>query len=166
MKMSGPVYGGLKSVSWECFHCGVPNFSLSLFDTTIFETSNTPSYLDKTRESDLSFSNPVATSSPSKVKPSREDLPLRILVLNCQSIKAPGKPAQLEISIQLTQADIVTGSESWLNPNVSLPEVFPSNFVSYRNDRRRGKGGSVLTAKELKAGENSEVVWAKVKVQG
>ena len=93
MGMPDPVYTGLKNVSWECFHCGVPNFSLSL--THIFGTSNTFSYLDETTESNLSFSNPEATTSPNKVTPSREDLPFRILVLNCQSIKTPGKPAQL-----------------------------------------------------------------------
>ena len=66
-----------------------------LFDSHIFETSNTLSYLDETTKSNLSLSNPVATSSPNKVTLSREDLPLRILVSNCQSIKSPGKSAQL-----------------------------------------------------------------------
>ena len=73
----------------------------------------------ETIESTLSFSNPVATSYPSKVTPSREDLPLMILVLNCQSTKSPGKPAQLMTVIESTQADIVIGSESWLDPSIS-----------------------------------------------
>ena len=176
MGLSDPVYKGLKNVRWECFHCGVPNFSLSLFDTHIFETSNT-SYLDETTESNLSFSNPMATSSPNKTTPTREDLPLRILVLNCQSIKAPGKPAQLATIIESTQADIVIGSESWLDPSISSAEVFPTNFTSFRNDRSSGKscGGVFLLVsnryesqepEELKAGDKCEVVWAKIKVQG
>ena len=40
MKMPDAVFEGLKNVSWECTKCGVPNFSLSLFDTTIFDSSN------------------------------------------------------------------------------------------------------------------------------
>ena len=51
---------------------------------------------NNTDTSELSFSCPIATSSPTKVTPGRSDLPLRVLVLNCQSIKTPGKPAQLQ----------------------------------------------------------------------
>ena len=99
MGMSEGVYQGLKNVTWECFSCGIPNFCLGLFDTTIFETSITFSYLSETTSSDLSFSNPIATSSPSKVTPRREDLPMRVLILNTQSIESPGKPAQLQTLI-------------------------------------------------------------------
>ena len=176
MGMSEGVYQGLKNVSWECFSCGIPNFSLSLFDTTIFETSNTFSYLSETTSSDLSFSNPVATSSLSKVTPRRDDLPMRVLILNTQSIKSPGKPAQLQTLIQFTNADIVIGSESWLNPSISSSEVFPPDFTCYRNDRSSGKCGGVFLLvsnqfdsyepEELKAGDECELVWAKLKVQG
>ena len=117
----------------------------------------------------------MATSSPNKVTPSREDQPLRILVLNCQSIKTPGKPAHLMTVIESTQADIVIGSESWLDPSIGSSEVFPPNFTSFRNDRR-GKGGGVFLLvsnkydsqepEELKAGDECEVVWAKIKVHG
>ena len=101
MGMSEGVYCSLKNVSWESFHCGVPSFSTSLFDTTIFETSNSFTYLNETSNteaSDLSFSNPIATSSPAKISPGRTDLPLRVLVINCQSIKSPGKPPSSRIS--------------------------------------------------------------------
>ena len=79
--MPEEVYCGLKNVSWECFHCGIPNFSLSLFDTTIFETSNS-SYMSDSSDAEISFSNLAVTSSPSKVSPSSNDIPLKILVLN------------------------------------------------------------------------------------
>jgi hypothetical protein len=58
----------------------------------------------------------------------RNDLPLRILVLNYQSIKSPGKPAQLSNIIESSQANIVIGTQSWLKPSVNSPEVFPPNF--------------------------------------
>ena len=147
MCMSEGVYCGLKNVSWECFHCGVPNFSTSLFDTTIFETSNSFSYLNETSNteaSDLSFSNPIATSSPTKFSPGRTDLPLRLLVINCQSIKSPGKQAQLQNIIQSTRADIIIGTESWLSPDIKSAEVFPSSFNCYRRDIPKGQGGGVF----------------------
>ena len=91
---------------------------------------------------------------------------MRVLILNAQSIKSPGKPAQLQTLIQSTNADIVIGSESW----------FPPDFTCYRNDRSRSKGGGVFLLvsnqfdsyepEELKAGDECELVWAKLKVQG
>ena len=152
MGMPEGVYNGLKSVSWECFHCGVPNF-----DT-------------------CRFTNPVATSSPSKVTPGQTDVPLRTLVINCQSIKTPGKPAQLQNLIQSTRADIIIGTESWLSPEIKSAEVFPPNFRIYRRDRPKGQGGGVFVLvsslyeseepEELKVDQVCELVWAKVKVHG
>ena len=101
---------------------------------------------------------------------------MRVLILIAQSIKSPGKPAQLQTLIQSTNADIVIGSESWLNPDISSSEVFPPDFTCYRNDRSRSKGGGVFLLvsnhfdsyepEELKAGDECELVWAKLKVQG
>ena len=69
---------------------------------------------------------------------------MRVLILNAQYIKSPGKPAQLQTLIQFTNADIVIGSESWLNSDISSSEVFPPDFTCYRNDRSRGKGGGAF----------------------
>ena len=146
--MPDDVYYGLTGVSGESFHCGVPNFSSNLFDTTIFETSNSFSYLNETNNtntSELSFSCPIAPSSPKKkVTPGRSDLPLRVLVLNCQTIKTPGKPAQLQNIINSTQADIVIGSESWLTQDIKSAKVFHPSYKCYRNDRADGHRGGVF----------------------
>ena len=126
----------------------------------------------------VSFTNPVATSSPSKVTLGRTDLPLRTLVINCQSIKTPDKPAQLQNLIQSTRADIIIGTESWLSPEIKSVEVFPPNFTIYRRDRPKGQGGGVFVLvsslyeseepEELKVDQelDCELVWAKVKVHG
>ena len=186
MGMPDCIYDGLKYISWECFQCGVPNISTSIFDTTIFEVSNSFSQLSQnvtSPESEISFSFPNATSSPRKSVPQqdagkRKDLPLRIAMLNCQSIKSSRKPAQLRNMISSLQADIVIESESWLNPSIKSQEVFPDSFNCYRRDRPKGNGGRVflLVSKqyyssrpeELLIDDNvdCELVWAKVKVQG
>ena len=141
MGMSDVIYNALKNISWECCNCGLPNFSTSLFNTSIFKTANSFSYLDESN----------ATSSPSKVETKRNDLPLRVLIIKYQSIKTPGKHAELANIIESTQADIVIGTESWLNPSIKSQEVFPSDFNCYRKDRSTGEGGGVfiLVSKEI-----------------
>ena len=98
---------------------------------------------------DISFSNPVATSSPTKstqqhLQPQkRKDLPMLIVVVNCQSIKPDGKPSQLRNFVSSIQDDIVIGTESWLNTNIRDAEVFPEGFKAYHRDRTDGIGGEV-----------------------
>ena len=179
------VYKGLKSISWDCFKCGVPNLSTSIFDTTIFKDSNPFSPLSNvfSPESDISFTYPNATSSPSRPAPqktaqTRKDLPLRIVLLNCQSVKANGKPVQLKNIVSSLNADVIIGNESWLNSTIKSGDVFPDGFNSYRRDRPDSKGGGVFILvsqqydchqpEELIVDSSSdcEVVWVKVKVKG
>ena len=184
MGMPDCAYDGLKNVSWECFQCRLPNIFTSIFDTTIFETSNSFSQLSDhatTPESEIKLSYPVATSSPTRQPPikhtrKRKDLPIRIVVLNCQSIKTSGKPAQLLNLISSLQADVIIDSESWLNPGIKSSEIFVDNFKCFRRDRPNGAGGGVflLVSQEFQSskpealrvdsGTDCEVVWAKVKV--
>ena len=188
MGMNSAVFNALANCSWECVQCGLPNFSTGIFDTTIFETSNPFSNFNNSTfasDSEISFSCPNATSSPQRRHSSstetsrkkRTDLPLRILLLNCQSIKGPGKRGQLENMISSTQADIVLGTESWLDESVKSAEVFPPNFKPYRRDRKTGKqGGGVFILvstnleseepTELTVDEELEVVWSKIKIKG
>jgi hypothetical protein len=64
-------------------------------------------------DSEVSFTHPTATSSPTKnIEMKRNDLPLWILVLNCQSIKSQDKPAQLSNITTSSQADIAIGTDS------------------------------------------------------
>ena len=185
MGMSDAVFKGLKNVSWECLQCGLPNFSSCIFDTTFLETSNSFTSLNDTNtDSEISFSQPTATSSPRHPRQKnnsdnhpegRFDLPMRILVVNCQSIKSPGKKALLQNMIDSTQADIIIGTESWLDGSIKSSEVFPSNFKAYRRDRTTGIHGGVFVLvseqyqsnepEELKT-DNCEVVWSKIKIKG
>lgn len=54
---------------------------------------------------------------------------LVLLVTNCRSVKNKvGKPEGL---INSVGADIVIGTESWLEPTVADHEVFPSDLVVF-----------------------------------
>ncbi|KAH3876255.1 hypothetical protein DPMN_000092 [Dreissena polymorpha] len=106
MGMPDCVFKALTNITWECVQCGVPNFSTVIFDTTLFDTSNSYSALsDITHtDSEISFSRPNATSSRESPTAARAENGLRTLVVNCQSIKSPGKKAILQNMIEATQA--------------------------------------------------------------
>ncbi|XP_052788794.1 uncharacterized protein LOC128223557 [Mya arenaria] len=187
MGMNDQVFNALANYSWECVQCGIPNFSTGIFDSTIFDTSNSYENLSNvtTTDSEMSFSCPNATSSPHKrvnstsyqAPDQRNDLPMRILLLNCQSIKSPGKTGQLKNMITASQADIIIGTESWLDESICSAEVFPPNFTPYRRDRSTGsQGGGVFilvsnkytsdSPVELTDESNIEMVWCRLKVIG
>ena len=69
----------------------------------------------------------------------RNDAPLRVLVIDCQSIK--NKKYDLENLIESTKPDIVIGNESCLHKDIQSSEVFPSGYISYRNDRKTDAHG-------------------------
>ena len=216
------LYTALKNVSWECTTCGLPNFSSALFETTLFETSNSfePLTHDTTADRDISFSCPQATSSPkissvrhngppehvsisnSSVRdtmlsgsdnlthPSfnrsgepviiqrsskqRDDIPLKVLIINCHSIL--DKKPELENLIETTQADIILGTESWLRDDHLSTSIFPKGFKVYRKDRRNRTGGGVFILvteelissepEEMKVEGSCELIWAHIQVPG
>jgi hypothetical protein len=55
--------------------------------------------------------------------------PLRILVVNCQSIK--NKKQELENLVETSKPDIMIGTESWLSNDIQSTEIFPSGFTPY-----------------------------------
>ena len=102
--------------------------------------------------------------------------------MNCQSIKTSGKPAQLLTLISSLQADVITGSESWLmhtlvsvlwcslcfqripftehiNPGIKSSEIFSDNFKCFRRERPNGAGGGVflLVSQEFNSSEPEEL---------
>jgi hypothetical protein len=58
----------------------------------------------------------------------RNDTHLRVLVINCQSIK--NKKYDMENLTESTKPDIIIGNESWLHKDIQYKEVFPSHFGS------------------------------------
>ena len=72
----------------------------------------------------------------------RNDIPIRVLIVNCHSIVE--KRPQLENILESTQADIVLGTESWLNSQHLSTAIFPKGFKVYRKDRVNRAGGGVF----------------------
>ena len=58
---------------------------------------------------------------------------LNVLVVNCRSIR--GKQAEFEHLCRSTNAEIIIGTESWLNETIDNREIFPPYFKVFRKDR-------------------------------
>lgn len=76
---------------------------------------------------------------------------------------------ELAALIESVNADIIFGTESWLNPSISDSEVFPEKFIAYRKDRQSlGGGVFVLVRSDLSTSaldinhDAVEAVWCKV----
>ena len=173
------VFKGITSnVSWVCCQCGIPNFSTTLFDTTMADsihtsimTNNSYSILSDpsnplpqtpTEASSLShsidslessFGSPQHTSSPARVKQQTTTLQkypsaLRVLVVNFQSIRAKRQPFWL--LLEEAKPDIIIGSETWLHAGIFEREFLPSGYHTLaRRDRKSDPhGGVIVIAKE------------------
>ena len=191
--MSTTMYGVYnrtlnKSIAWECIRCGMPNFSTSLFDTSAsrdvsnrFETLSTQSEPNSPIPDNTAPPPPpppIAASSPivqkeakPKTKKAVLNHPLRILIMNCQSIN--NKRAELHTVIDSAKQDIILGIESWFTPDIKNSEIFPDSFDAIRKDRVDvSHGGGVFTAfrRDLLCTEspeldaNCEIIWCKLNI--
>ena len=98
--------------------------------------------------------------------------PIRILIMNCQSIK--NKKAGLHTIIVLAKPGIILGNESWLTPNIKNSEIFLDSFDAVRKYRASDAHGGVFIAfkRDLLCTEtpeldtNCEIVWCKMNIFG
>ena len=171
-----------RSLTRECLNCDMPNFSTSLFDTIgLIETSNRFDSLlipDSPIPTDLGA--PTAHSSPVGVQHSRAKTdktsvlnhPLRILIMNCQSIK--NKKPELQTIVYTAKPDIILGCDSWLSPDIANSEIFPGGYDVIRKDRVGDAHGGVFVCfkKDLICTEvteletECELVWVKLQIIG
>ena len=183
MLMPDGIFNNLNNISWECFHCGVPNFSSSFFNSSIDVSSpNRFKAISPENSSGHSFvfGSPVATSSPSHERKRHHprkspNLPLKVLVINCRDMS--GKRPLLESLLDATDADIIIGTESWLSSDIKSNEIFPPDYNVFRKDRPQGKEGGgvfILTNSkfdsdepaDLKSQPTDELLWVRMKVKG
>ena len=118
----------------------MPNVSTSLFDITAsLEVSNRFETLSSLSEPDSPVPDNIAPPPRKKkaaslpiVQQSKEarpktnkavlNHPLRILIMNCQSVK--NKKAEIHTIIDSAKPDIILGNESWLTPDIKKTQKF------------------------------------------
>ena len=175
MGMCSTVYRGLQgcSASWICHQCGLPNFDTSIFGTSSITLGNSygslSEYGDRTDPG-----SPVLTSSPKKpayVHKTKHP-PLKLLNINFRSIK--NKKAEFLNLIECEKPDIIVGTESWLEPDITDSEIFPDNYTARRRDRTGQAYGGVfiatkddyITSRAPELETEAEDVWIKMEVKG
>ena len=70
-------------------------------------------------------------------------------MINFRSLRKKGK--LLEALVETTNPDIIMGTETWLDPNIKLSEIFPEyqHFDIARRDRPSDPhGGVIIIAKK------------------
>ena len=158
MTMSSEEYHHLANTSttWICKICNAPNYS-KLYDSISTDENSFSSLSSHDSEnSDLgmdssnsSLGSPIATSSPKRPtyqSPKRTIKSLRVVVLNFQSIK--NKVNETQVLIDSSDPDIIIGTETWLNKDISSAEVLPTNFQVFRNDRQDSHGGVLIAVRD------------------
>ena len=99
-----------------------------------------------------SIGHPIDASSPKSMphaRPVNEDTHIRIVNINLQSLRC--KKAEFSAFLEMTNPDIVMGTETWLRGQDFSSEFFPDTFKVYRADRTNASGthtgyGGVLLA--------------------
>ena len=207
------TYEDLKasSAAWICSSCGEINYSQHAFQSSIWGfgdlTTNqyhpvSPGQIVNTtansQDTDTNhFGLPLYTSSPLKdpanSKPYKAKKPkkkrvLRVLSLNCQSLR--NKPELLENIADSLKPDVIIGTESWLIPpnkekGIHNSEVFPEGYTlsAFRRDRQevpcysdtpdiRGGGTFVLLkdditgVRQTELETDCEITWTKFELAG
>jgi len=178
--------------AWSCLRCGLPNFSSAFFDISKLDCANRFSNLqDESLDSSISSpGQPLAASSPinpKKKAPRKQNSPLRIITINCESVRSQAKQALFCNVIDSTKPDIIIGTESWLDNSIPSSEVFPDNFTVYRKDRyevenrdvfgpmkdNSSHGGvfiainsNIVSSGAPEMNTDAEIIWAKVNTAG
>ena len=167
----------------------VTNTSIDLNNTNTSATSAKSSSSTSSNSTPDDGCIPLATSSPQKKSKvgcqktrtilksnNREYRPLKVLVINFQSIK--NKVAELHMRLEFDNPDVILGTETWLNKSVSNSEIFPENYSVFRNDRDpnvKGQthGGVLIAVKSnttctqrYDLSEENESVWIEIQIEG
>ena len=93
-------------------------------------------------------------------------------MVNCQSVR--NKTAELATVIDTYKPDILAGTESWLNENISSSEIFPDSYIVHRKDRQTGPGGGVFQANRddlivthrTDLDTDCEIIWTQTQLAG
>ena len=164
---------------WFCHKCSIFNFSDSVFNNSSYESENSFHLLSASEsevdpdDNSISPSHPGPINHQNKLPPRIKPKTLKLLSLNCRSLRSKAKQALLHSIIETEKPDIICGQETHLDKSFSSSEVFPSGYDIFRKDRKAGAGGvfvacrpELLATQNDKLGKNNESVWITINIAG
>ena len=135
---------------------------------TNMDTSHSPQHLLPLIMRSLSNISTSVTNLSVKQNKDRSTScsPLKLLVINCQSLHVK-KPSFLNLIIE-NNPDFIVSTESWLSPKIHSSKIFPSTHTIFRWDRADSYGGVFIACKstflceELALVTSSKVVLCRI----
>lgn len=112
---------------------------------------------------------PVHASTPDRDrrKKRNKSQPLKILIVNFQSIKS--KQGQVKNLIESTKPDIILGTETWIEGSITNNQILPLTYNVYRKDWNTNGGGVLiaisndhLSSPVPELDTDCEIIWAKI----
>ncbi len=98
---------------------------------------------------------------------------LKIIIVNCNSIRSQQKQALFHSVINTENPDIILASETHIDSTFKNAEILPQSYDAYRKDRDIHGGGAMIAFKQdlileeiPLVNSNCELVLAKLKVVG
>ena len=129
------------SCSWICPDCDLPNFSPTLLDLSS-NTLNSSNSFDILSDSVVdSRKNPSRSNSATSSSKRNTKTKLKGMIINCNGLKSSKHSTEFQALLELHDPDIVLGTESKLNPDISSYSIFPSSYSVLRKDRNAFGGG-------------------------
>jgi hypothetical protein len=163
-------FQNISSLVFECPKCNLFTFTDSFFldrEEQLINFSNSFQSL-----SDTTQDNDIAPEIHRKSKTPHHNR-LRIININCRSLRSQTKQIELQDIIETHDPDIILGCESHLDPQISSSEVFPEQFSNpYRKDKASGEGGVFIATKndlittEIQTSSECEITRASINIQG
>ena len=91
--------------------------------------------------------------------------PLRVLQINCRSIRAQGRAQALALLARQTRADALLLSETWLQSTHSSPHIRGYGVINQSDQRDDSTGGGVITYVRLGISTQDEGTYCGEKVE-
>ena len=173
--------------NWTCNKCGARNANTSIYNVSTH--NNFSVLLNESLDDSLLFSpgTPQGTSSPlttnagnnnrtRKGKKKNIFKPLRLLNINCRSLRNKDRVAELHTIIDRVRPDILVLTETWLDKSITASSIIPDhlNMTPYKADRPDQPWGGVMIAvsnefistevPELKT--DCESIWISINLAG
>ena len=71
-----------------------------------------------------------------------------MMALNCNGLKGSSKLASFQAAITHHAPNIIMGSESKIDEDISTYSIFPDDYLVFRKDRNQHGGGVLIAAKD------------------